>query len=271
MVPVSRRDPARSVVMHWQSWLGPVAVVLIFSIFPTIQNYESRHWFDVIGPFDFYTYLLQHNSFLPLLLPLVSALPFTLAFSGELSNRFIVYTRTRCSIRSLLARKLGRNALVTFFVFFVVGIVPQLFVAFGEMRYDTAGYGLTTPEQIETARLTSKTFSQLLIYGAWAPAVAYAAYLGLTAALYATIAMCSVVVTPNRILGFSIPWIVYILASFMMAVLWLEAYSVALVFPFNLQQLPLSNLLFPLAGTVALAAIAVAATIAVAPRLNQLQ
>ncbi|MFT3860991.1 hypothetical protein [Micropruina sp.] len=246
-------------------------MILVFSIFPTMRNYENRHWFDVVGPFDFYAYLLQHDSFLPLLLPLAASLPFTMAFSGELSNRFIVYTRIRRSIRSTLVRRFSMNALVTFLVFMVVGVVPQLFVVFGEKRYDTEGYGLTTHEQIETARLASKTFSQLLPYGAWVPVVAYSVYLGLTAALYATITMCSVVVSPNRVLGFSIPWIAYIMASFVMAVLWLEAYSVALAFPFRLQQLPLLNLVFPLIGLLSVSALAVAATISAAPRLHQLQ
>ncbi|MFT4217248.1 MAG: hypothetical protein QM619_08725 [Micropruina sp.] len=255
---------------HWQIWLGSGLTVL-GALVLIAQNYDARAWYDFIGPFDFYAYLWQHNSPLPLVLPLVASLPFVLAFSGQLTNRYLTYTRTRANIRVTLGRNLCTNAVTTFVIFLVIGLIPQLFVSFGSVGYDTRGYGLTTPEQVEAARLHSKTFGQLLIYGPWAPALGYSIYLATSAALYATLTLCSVLVAQNRILGLTVPWIIYLLASFLMAVMWLEAYSVALVFPFNLQQIPLANLTFPIGGLLIATAIVVAATLALAPRLPQLQ
>lgn len=244
---------------------------MVFSLIPVMQNYENRAWVDVIGPYDFYAYLWQHNSLLPLLLPLVAAVPFTLAFTGQLTNRYLTYTRTRQDLRALIGVRFAWNGAITFLTFFVVALMPQLFVVFGQKSYDTAGYGLNTPAEIEAARLHSLTFGQLLAYGSWAPIVAYAAYVGLTAALYAALSMCSVLAFPNRVLGLTLPWIAFVLASFGMAVLWLEAYSVALVFPFGLQQLPLWHLAVPMAGLFVVTVAAVLVVVLRAPKLAQLQ
>ena len=256
---------------YWQSWLGPVAVVLFCSVVPVSQNYANRAWFDTIGPFDFYAYLIQHDSVLPAVLPLVATLPYALAFSGMLRNRFLTYTRVRRGLRATLAGHLARNAVITFTVFLVVGVIPQLFVIWGQPHYAPEGYGLDTPEALLAAQLRWKTFSQLLSYGPWAPVLAYSAWLALNATLYATVAMCTLLLARNRVLGLSLPWIGYLLVVFGAAVLWLEAYSVALAFPFNLTQMPLVNLSYPITGLGLATAALVAVVLAKAPTLAQLQ
>nr|WP_300148682.1 hypothetical protein [Propionicimonas sp.] len=256
---------------HWLDWLGPLLVVVLFSLLPTMQNYGDRMWYGTIGPFDFYAYLIQHNSVLPLVLPLVAILPYALAFSGKLSHRYLTYTRTRAGIRHTLTDQLLRNSLATFVVFLLVGLLPQLFVVLGEPRYEPEAYGYTNPDSAIAAQLHWKTFSQLLVYGAWAPVAVYAVWLAVNAALYSTMAMCTVLLVPNRVLGFSLPWVGYLLTSFMTAILGLEAYSIALVFPFNLTQLPLTNLGYPLGGLGLIVAALVASVLIKAPALPQLQ
>jgi hypothetical protein len=256
---------------HWHHWLGPVTVVVFFSIIPVTNNYDNRAWFGTIGPFDFYAYLMQHNSVLPFVLPLVAVAPYVLSFTGVLGNRFVAYTRTRRGVRETLARHLTSNFLVTSGTFLVVGLVPQLFVVWGEPHYEPEAYELNTPEAIMAAQLRWKTFSQLLAYGPWTPAVAYSIWLALNAALYATIAMCSVLLISNRVLGLSLPWIGYLLVGFATAVLWLEAYSILLAFPFDLKQIPLTNLLYPLGGLTLVTSILVGTVMAKAPSLPQLQ
>jgi hypothetical protein len=256
---------------HWQEWLGPLVVLVLFSLLPTMQNYENRMWFGTIGPFDFYAYLIQHNSVLPLVLPLVAALPYALTFSGTLSHRYLTYTRVRASIRRTLTNQLLRNGLTTFVVFLLVGLVPQLFVILGAPHYEPEAYGYDTPESVAAAQLSWKTFSQLLAYGAWAPVVAYAGWLAVNAALYSTLAMCTVLLVPNRIMGLSLPWVGYLLTSFVTAVAGLEAYSIALVFPFDLTQLPLINLSYPVVGLGLVVAVLVASVLIKAPSLPQLQ
>lgn len=256
---------------HWTSWLGSFLVIILFSLLPTMQNYGNRMWFGTIGPFDFYAYLIQHDSALPLIFPLVAVLPYALGFSSKLSHRYLTYTRTRASIRRTLIRHLGRNAMITFGVFLVVGLIPTLFVIWGQPHFEPDAYGFETPEAIRAALLHWKTFSQLLIYGEWAPVLAYSSWLALNAALYSTLAMCTLLMVPNRILGLSLPWVGYLLISFLSAVLWLETYSIALAFPFNLTQIPLINLCYPLSGLAILTATLVTVVLAKAPFLAQLQ
>ncbi len=257
--------------VHWQSWLGPLLVVVLFSLLPVSQNYDGRVWFDTIGPFDFYAYLIQHNSVLAMLFPLVATLPYTLAFSGKLSHRFLTYTRTRASIRQTLGGHFLRNGVASFGVFLVVGMIPQLFVIWGSPHYDPAGYGFTTAEAVAAAQLHGKTFSQLLVYGDWAPVIGYSFWLALNASLYATLALSAVLLVPNRVLGLSLPWVGYLLTSFVMAVLWMESYSIQLAFPFNLTQLPLTNLAYPFIGLVVVTSAAVALALTRAPSSAQLQ
>lgn len=255
---------------HWQTWLGSALVIILFGILQSQQNYGERAWHGFIGPFDFYTYLVQHNSALPLILPLVATVPAVVAMSGELSNRYLSYTRVRAPIRVTLVRRLLRAATLTFVTFVVVALIPQFFVALGSTRYDPAGYGLDSQAQIDAAQLGWKTFSQLLVYGSWAPVLAFAGWLGVNAALYAVIAFCTVVLIPNRVIGLSLPWVVYLLTCFLMAVLWLERYSPAVAMPFNLTQLGADALARPLLGVAVVAGALTTAMLVRAPSLPQL-
>ncbi|MFZ1412220.1 MAG: hypothetical protein WAS07_12230 [Micropruina sp.] len=110
-----------------------------------------------------------------------------------------------------------------------------------------------------------------MVFGAWAPVLAYAVWLAVNAALYSTLTMCALVLVRNRVLALTLPWIAYLAAGFALAVTWLEAYSVLLAFPFNLTQLPLTNLLYPLAGLSFVVVLVTGFTLAKAPTIPQLQ
>lgn len=251
-----------------RSFRWPLTVVLVFGLLPVSWRYGERSSYGLEGPFGAYTYLLSGNSVLPLIFPLVAILPYAVSFTGKINNRYLTYARARASVRELLGREMFRCWAVTFCVFAAFGILPQLFVEFGDIAYSTEDVG---PEGVAAYEQRYHSFGQFLPYGQWAAVIAYSGYLALTASLYAVLALCSAVVVRNRVLGLALPWMAYFATMLAMALFWLDAYSPALAYPFSLTQLPLGNFAYPLSGLLLVTAVTVGAVVVRAPKLPSLQ
>lgn len=245
-------------------------VLIFFSLVPAWFAYGDRGMRVQAFPSALYTSMFEQNP-LVLLFPLVVAIPFALAFSGELSHRYAVYTRTRVPLRGYLAARFGANAVVVFITFVLVGLLPQLFVVLGSTTYRPQDYHLSSPSEILNAEIGWTTFSQFRADGTWGLPIAFALWLGINAVLYSSLTMCALVVVSNRALAISLPWMIYLVAYVGMAVMRLEAYGPSLVFPFGLTQLPLENTGYTLLGTGAITVFVVSAVIARAPHLARLQ
>ncbi|MDR0959615.1 MAG: hypothetical protein LBM23_04545 [Propionibacteriaceae bacterium] len=215
--------------------------------------------------------LLLSSSPLGLVLPLVMAVPFTLPWVAWIRNRFATYARLRIGARRMLAASYFGNAIVSFLVFFLIGFIPYFWVAFGDVTYHPESWHLLTSEDIKEAEETYSTFSQFSAWGSWGYPLMYSLWLAMNAVLYSAVSLSLVILVRNKALAISLPWISYLIAIYTFAVLWLEAYSPTLVWPFNLTQQPLWHLLVPLTMMVLIAGTLVTTVLVRAPKLSQLQ
>lgn len=245
------------------------ATIVLFGVLPSMVAYDSRGEEVLAFPSALYAFLFRRNP-LVLLFPLVAAVPYVMPFGAEVRHRFLVYTRPRASVRVTVGIRLVSNALVAFVTFFVVGLIPQLFVEWGHTRYRAEAFALTTPEQVSAAEQGFVTFSQLRVYGPWAFPVAFSVWLGVNAVLYSSMALCSTLLVRSRFAALSLPWAVSLVVVFLFAIVGLEAYSPGLLFPFNLTQLPMGNLLYPLASVAVVTTCLVGYTLVRAPSLPSL-
>jgi hypothetical protein len=235
------------------SWLTAVLVAAML-LAPSLYATSISDTFALYGPTDFYTLILEGLA-LPLIFPLLAAALYVAPFSTQLSNRYLVYTRTRADIRRTLVSKAGANATLAFVVFFGTAFVPFIWAyllepAFGLVTYRTEGL------DPEAAALTATTFSQLLAYGTWVYGVGFSLWLGLNGALYATIGFFLLFFIANRFVAISVPFVAVIVVGFFMAVLQVPQFAPGSVMPFNLIQFPIWVPFVPFTVLAALAATA---------------
>ncbi|MDR1431722.1 MAG: hypothetical protein LBI99_06345 [Propionibacteriaceae bacterium] len=244
-----------------------VFVLLVFSVIPSWWASDSR---DDPFPAAAYAEMWMGNPII-LLFQLAVVVPYALRFGIFLRNRFITYTRVRCSLRRYLGRHFAVNAVIAFIIFFAVGIIPNLWVVFGGFSFNPGAYFLLTPQEIAQAEAAWTTFSQFTVYGPWAFPVVFSLWLGVNAVLYSSITLCLIMLMKNQIIPLVLPWLASLVLSFGFAVFGLEAFSPGLLFPFNLTQLPMENLLYPLGLVATAAAVLVAYVLYNAPKLHNFQ
>lgn len=251
--------------------LSTVAVVVAMIVIPSWWAFEDRGSQVLAFPAALYTFLLRQTP-LVLVFPLVMAFPYTVQAGGEVTHRFLPYSRTRMGIRRVLLVRFAANAVAVAPVAFLAGFVPYLLVAFGgPTRFRPDAYSLDSPERVAQAEQAWATLSQLVVWHPWAFPLAFSAWLAVNGALYATLGYAVTVLTGNRVMGLTLPWVTSLLASFAMAAVGLEAYSPGLLFPFNLQQLPIENLVPPFAALAAVTAAIVGFVLIRAPELSAFQ
>ncbi|WP_165842380.1 ABC transporter permease [Paenibacillus xerothermodurans] len=181
---------------------------------------------------------------LPLAFVLLATLVYLGSFSREIKNRFLVYTRLRTPLRKMLRIKFAANFLVTFGVFFVFTfgyflfsfyIVPLLRL----VQFHPEVYMLNEVTVVQDS-YTRHTFTQLLQFGSLTYGFFYSCWVGLNAAVYATIGFFMVLIIRNQFLALSIPFLLYILGSFVMAASGLMRFRFPdAVFPYSYMQLPI--------------------------------
>lgn len=156
-------------------------------------------------------------------------------------------------------------------MFFVVGTIPWLGAHLPGIAYSPEASGLTTPGQVAQAQASYVTFSELTAISPWLYAFFFSAWLGANAAVYATLALICSMVVPNRLVGYSLPWVVSLVAAFAFAVQGLEAYSPDTIFPFNVEQLPAWQPFVPFGVSLALAVLGGLAVVVRSDRLDRCQ
>lgn len=151
----------------------------------------------------------------PVAFPFLVLIPFILPFSQQLTHRWVFYTRTRMSPGRYLCEKVVTNAWMNFGVFFVYCFVSFVFFYYAApylgVTYDPDGYVGAT--DLTEARLTSLIGIHPLIY-----ALAYSAWQGANAVLWASVGLIAVLLIRQRILAFTIPFALFALLSILMGV-----------------------------------------------------
>ncbi len=214
--------------------------------FPTITGLAQISSVSIQAPIELFELGFELPS---LVFPLLAVGTYVVAFSSETANRWILYVRTRTSLRRYLATKAAANALVTFAVFFAaVALWGVIAFSVGPAAgWAPNGYlPELTPQQVATLTAQSATFTQLTVAGNWLYLVVYSAWVGLWAALFATVAFLVLLLSGNRLLAFVIPIVAYWLENIALATFGMETLrSVTAVFPFAIVQQPIASAFVP--------------------------
>ncbi|MFV0451468.1 MAG: hypothetical protein ACK5LS_04350 [Propioniciclava sp.] len=224
------------------STLSAVAVTIVAAgIVPTVISAGDLDSSALPYPVAVFTTVVADNLAF-LVLPVVACLPYVLGFMGLVQHRFLTYARVRASSRLMVTGHVGACGLVTGVTLAMVGALPGIPMVFGGYTLAPEEYLLLTPESIRAAELSDSTFTQFVSGGEWAVPVAYGLWVGINAALYAVISLCLTILQRSRVVALVAPWAVQMVVGYGMALVGLEGFSPSLIMPFNVTQLPLSNL-----------------------------
>ncbi|MDO5498147.1 MAG: hypothetical protein Q4F67_00525 [Propionibacteriaceae bacterium] len=247
------------------TFVGIVLAVAVGGLAPIVIGTILASDHMLAHPTDFYG-LIMRKSGLGLVFPLVVALPYAFALSGQVSQNFLLYTRTRDGIGRTLGARFGASMVVGFTVGFLIALMTYLWAYVAEpllglVTYRPGDMGLHTPAAVAADAAGAFTFSQLLPLGSWVFGIGYAVFLGLVGMLYSLATAACLIIMPNRFLALVTPWLVNEALTFAMAVVGLEAVSPNAFMPFNLTQLGLGTPFLPLVALVVATAALVAVVI----------
>lgn len=242
----------------------------VAAFLPSMVGYFQSGSYALPFPVALYG-LIMRISPMVLAFALLAAVPYVLPFTAQLKDRFLVYTRTRQSLRAVVVNRYLACVTVTFVTFFTVGLVPFLVALIPGTVYRPEVDGLRTAEDVAEAQAAYATFSELTRISSWLYVLVFSLWLATNAAVYASLALSSCLLLNNRLAGLTLPWVLTVLVSFACAFLGLERFSPDTILPFNVTQLPAWQPFVPFAVASLLAAAAVGWVVYRAPALSQLQ
>lgn len=225
-----------------------IFIWLVIIISPIIITLVRLNQYSLIDSLDFFELIM--TAFLPLLFPLIVVIIYLVPFSNEITNNFLFYTRLRVSIHRYLAVKIIANSIMVFVILFSFSFIPFLFVfylepLFGFVNYEPENTGLSESELIKDT-YKRLTFSQLIEYSSFAYGFLYSIWVGVNGVVYATLGFFALLLTKNKFVALSIPFLLYHLGSFIIAVVDFPMFLLdASIFPFNTVQFPISVVFIP--------------------------
>ena len=187
----------------------------------------------------------------PIAFPVIVVVFGCLSLTWSLNHGFLVLTRTREDVAVRLRRLFLVNAAVVGTVMAVTTLLAAVVAywvvpAFGLIEFQPLYIGIT-PEKVGAMSLTNNTWSFLLAHGAPVYAIAYAVFVGVSGALWASLAFMLVLLVPNRYVALSLPFLIYNVVDFVIQVFGLPEFSPMIsVFPFNISAMPLWTAFVPM-------------------------
>lgn len=141
------------------------------------------------------------------------------------------------------------------FSYFIFSFYIESF--FGLVSYHPESYNLNEITVIENT-YKRHTFTQLLEYGSITYGLFYSSWVASNAAAYASLGFLLVLIIENKFLALSIPFLLYLLGSFVMGAFSITKFRFAdSVFPFNYIQQPIWTAFIPFLFLVVLCLILV--------------
>lgn len=257
--------------VNFKRFSGYVGLILVIcAVVPTQVALANVSSYALPFPLALYSLAMRNNP-LGLLFALLAAIPYVVPFGEEVSHRFLTYSRTRANIRRTVVLKYFWCSLLTAAAFFFVGLLPYAVTLLAGIRYSPENYFLNSPGQIAKAESEFVTFSELMAVNPWAYGLFYSAWLAVNAAVYASLALSATLLSTNRFIGLSLPWVCTLVATFVLAVLGFEEFSPSTVTPFNLDQLEPWQPVVPFVFVLAVAALASVVTAWNSPQLRSCQ
>jgi hypothetical protein len=185
-------------------------VVVTLGVVPGLLAYKKVEYVDRLSIANDFRY-----GILVFALPLLATVLVAFRTDSELRFGWIAYARARRSIRSYLLARLCVTSMVLFVIFATFALVSfavayYLVPAFGHPYLNPDdGNGMTEAQRFAWS-LTSQPFASLLEPSPWLYGVTYAAWLGLSAAVYGALGIAAVLLIRRRLLALSLPLVVYI-------------------------------------------------------------
>ena len=227
------------------TWKFLCAVGILASL-PLIYFFIVHRSYEFSTSYDIFTFLLR--GILELTFPILVALIYLGSFSLEIDDRFLFYTRSRISIKNYLTLKFSANLFLCFSIFFLFTFSMFLlsFYVLPHYQYIQAGFADAETSffalnnlTAESYTLSHSTFTQLFAYGPLAYGLFYSTWVGMNAALYASIGFLLLLVLNNRFLALALPYIFYLVGSFMLGAIGLRIFEFHYsIFPFGFVQQP---------------------------------
>lgn len=209
------RDLRRTFVSPWSFvWLALIA----FPVYWVLSR-------DALYAYPLSAFGTAMSSPVSLALPLIAVAVYLLSFSREIEARFVVYTRTRCSIVRYLTEKASANAIAVFLVFFVYAAISFIVVvwvapAAGWLQFDPAGYGTHYAAPDEFVRFSELWAVSPAVYG-----LVYAIWCGVNGSIWASLGLLALLLVPNRFVALSLPFGACIALTAVLSLLGLDVFS----------------------------------------------
>ncbi|MCD1570574.1 hypothetical protein [Agromyces mediolanus] len=190
------------------------------------------------------------------LLPMIAVLSGSRSLLASVRSRFVFSARTRVGPRALVNALLASGAATAFVPVFIGTAVVGGLVFFGAPAIvpepiDPSVYGIT-PDELARDAAERVSLSQLLAGGALSYVLGYSLWVGVASAVFATMGNVLILVLPSPLLGFFLPFGVYLAHSVAAGLLDRPEWSALFaVYPFGLVQQPIGAALAPI-GIIAL-------------------
>jgi hypothetical protein len=192
------------------------------------------------------------NSPIRVLFPIAVALVAGLDLSGDLSQRYIVTTRTRQDIRLRLLHRFASVSMRTFTLFALVVIVNAVaaFVIVPTIwphAVDASQYGFTSAHAVQAADTAQAPLSSAMAHG-WLPFTLTAAiWLGCNAVTFGLLTLVSVLIIHRAVLALLVPAGLYLVESVALQILGVPGASflISAVYPSGLQNYDLLQAMLP--------------------------
>lgn len=159
-----------------------------------------------------------------ILLPIVATLVCAPQVSAILNNRFVVYTRTRASIRGSLGKSVLVLVAQCFLVFFVIGSVLTA-VAYWLMplwfpsSVDPSLYNLTASEALASEASIAPLVNVLINHGAFAYVLSVGLWSAFHAVAFGLVAILAAILISRVFIAWLIPTGIFLFQSVMLQVL----------------------------------------------------
>ncbi|NWN86892.1 MAG: hypothetical protein HLX47_13575 [Staphylococcus sp.] len=224
---------------------------VLLNLFPYVLFFIQKDSYAFIDELDTFAFIF--DGIMVVLFIFFVVFLYLGEFYSLLNHRFIVYQRTRASIKKILLACMFSNIVITFIVFFTLVLHVFIFCFYIQPKLEFVEFfpeihSLTTSQELLEFNIQRYTFTQLLEYNPLIFGIVFSFWVGLMASSYATIGFFSVLIFNNKLIGMSFPILFYIIGSFLFNLLAiLEPFGMAnAVFPFSSSQYPIPIILLNL-------------------------
>ncbi|WP_036218194.1 hypothetical protein [Lysinibacillus sphaericus] len=227
--------------------LKNVLIWLLIMCLPIIYYFGVRGNYEFRDTLDVFTFMVEG---LAIFFPILATLVYLPSVAEELKNRFLVFTRLRIPIKRLLFIKFSTNFLLSFSVFFI--FIFLLFIL-SFFIFPSQGWVHLQPEAYSLNEITVKedaysrhTFTQLLEYGSLTYGLVYSLWVGINAAIYASIGFLLLILVPNKFVAMTVPTLIYLIGSYILSLVHLRPFRLLdSIFPYSYIQQPIWTAVIP--------------------------